>query len=67
MKAQRREAYLQGILIEGKFGQGKHGYRLNDIRDKRSDTSTAWVDSIFLVMNLIILLKVFLPTGYRRL
>lgn len=59
LKAQRREEYLQRIPIEGKFGQGKNGYRLNYIRAKRSDTSTAWINSIFLVMNLIILLKVF--------
>ncbi len=26
LKAQRREEYLQRIPIEGKFGQGKHGY-----------------------------------------
>ena len=57
--ARRREEYLQRIPIEGKFGQGKNGYRLNYIRAKRSDTSAAWVNSIFLVMNLLILLKVF--------
>jgi len=57
--AQRREEYLQRILIEGKFGQGKNGYRLNYIRAKRADTSAAWINSIFLVMNLLILLEVF--------
>jgi len=30
-KAQRRADYLQRIPIEGKFGQGKNGYRLNYI------------------------------------
>ena len=59
LSAQRREEYLQRIPIEGKFGQGKNGYRLNYIRAKRADTSTAWINSIFLVMNLLILLKVF--------
>jgi len=59
LAAQRREEYLQRIPIEGKFGQGKNGYRLNYIRAKRSDTSVAWINSIFLVMNLLILLKVF--------
>ena len=59
LKAQRREEYLQRIPIEGKFGQGKNGYRLNYIRAKRADTSSAWINSIFLVMNLIILLKIF--------
>jgi hypothetical protein len=32
-------------------GQGKNGYRLNYIRAKRADTSSAWINSIFLVMN----------------
>jgi hypothetical protein len=59
LKAQRREDYRQRIPIEGKFGQGKNGYRLNDIRAKRADTSAAWINSIFLVMNLLILLRVF--------
>ena len=59
LAAQRREEYLQRIPIEGKFGQGKNGYRLNYIRAKRADTSAAWINSIFLVMNLLILLEVF--------
>ena len=59
LKAQRREEYLQRIPIEGKFGQGKNGYRLNYIRAKRADTAVAWINSIFLVMNLLILLRIF--------
>ncbi len=58
-KAKHREEYLQRIPIEGKFGQGKNGYRLNYIRAKRADTSVAWINSIFLVMNLLILLRIF--------
>ena len=54
-----RWGYLQRIPIEGKFGQGKNGYRLNYIRVKRADTSFAWINSIFLVMNLQILLRIF--------
>ncbi|RLP53704.1 MAG: IS5/IS1182 family transposase [Ketobacter sp.] len=57
--AKRREEYLQRIPIEGKFGHGKNGYNLNYIRAKRSDTSIAWINSIFLVMNLLILLRAF--------
>ena len=57
-KAKRRAEYLQRIPIEGKFGQGKNGYRLNYIRAKRADTSLAWINSIFLVMNLLILLRI---------
>ncbi len=59
LAAQRREEYLQRIPIEGKFGQGKNGYRLNYIRAKRADTSRTWINSIFLVMNLLILLRIF--------
>ena len=58
-KRQRRQDYLERIPIEGKFGQGKGGYRLNYIRAKRADTSVAWINSIFLVMNLLVLLKFF--------
>ena len=66
-KAQRREEYLQRIPIEGKFGQGKNGYRLNYIRAKRADTSFAWINSIFLVMNLLVLLAEFLLCLSARL
>ncbi len=58
-KKQRREDYRQRIPIEGKFGQGKHAYQLGYIRAKRADTSVAWINSIFLVMNLMVLLKIF--------
>ena len=59
LKAQRREDYRQRIPVEGKFGQGTNGYRLNYIRAKRADTSAAWINSIFLVMDLLILLRIF--------
>jgi len=59
LSAQRRAEYLQRIPIEGKFGQGKNGYRLNCIRATRTDTSAAWISSTFLVMNLLILREVF--------
>ena len=59
-KIRRREEYRQRIPIEGKFGQGKNGYRLNYIRAKTASTSEAWIRSIFLVMNLMVLFKMFL-------
>jgi len=59
LRAQRRQEYRQRIPIEGKFGQGKYGYRLNNIRARRADTSTAWINSIFLVMNLLVLVQAF--------
>ncbi|MGD2074935.1 MAG: transposase [Gammaproteobacteria bacterium] len=58
LKAQRREEYLQRIPIEGKFGPAKNSYRLNCIRAKRADTSSAWINSIFLVMILQMLLRI---------
>lgn len=54
-KKQRQQDYRERIPIEGKFGQGKGGYRLNYIRARRSDTSQAWVNSLFFVMNLLVL------------
>jgi len=67
LKAQRREDYRQRIPIEGKFGQGKSGYRLNYIRTRRADTSAAWINSIFLVMDLLILLRIFFVRSKRAL
>ncbi len=70
-KAQRRADYRQRIPIEGKFGQGKKGYGLGYIEAKRADTSEAWINSIFLVMNLMVLLRIFFVldkfTRLRRL
>ena len=56
---QQREAYLQRVPIEGKFGQDKNGYRLSQIRAKRADTSLAWINNILLVVKLLILLRIF--------
>lgn len=44
--------------IEGKFGQAKNGYGLNNIQAKRSDTSQSWIGAIFFIMNLITLEKI---------
>lgn len=60
LKKQSCEEYRQRIPIEGKFGQGKNGYGLSYIRAKTARTSEAWIRSIFLVMNLIVLQKAFL-------
>jgi len=62
-KKQRHEDYRQRIPIEGKFGQGKNGYGLNRIKAKTARTSQAWIRSIFLVMNLLVLYRHFLLPG----
>ena len=61
LKAQRKQDALERIPIEGKFGQGKNGYRLNYIRARTMKTAKAWIRSIFLVMNLLILNRIIQP------
>ena len=51
-KERRKKQYRERIPIEGKFGQGKNGYRLNYIRAKLPETSESWIGCIFFVMNL---------------
>ncbi|MCH9639077.1 MAG: transposase [Betaproteobacteria bacterium] len=46
--------YRQRIPVESKFWQDKNGYNLNYIREKTARTSEAWINSIFLVMNLMV-------------
>ncbi len=67
-KQQRHKDYIQRIPIEGKFGQGKNAYGLNKIKAKTASTSYAWINSIFFVMNLLVLARVFhLPGIIQRL
>jgi hypothetical protein len=54
-KQQRKQDELERIPIEGKFGQGKNGYRLNCMRAKTAKTSEA--ACYFFVMNLMVLLR----------
>jgi len=39
--------------IEGKFGQAKTAYGLDNIRARLKDTSESWIACIFLVLNLV--------------
>jgi hypothetical protein len=52
-KKKRRKESAERNQIEGKFGQGKNGYNLNNIRAKLSATSMSWIGAILFVMNLI--------------
>ncbi|GJM63431.1 IS5 family transposase [Persicobacter diffluens] len=38
--------------VEGKFGQTKRGYGLNNIKARRSDTTNSWIGAIFFIANL---------------
>ena len=50
--------------VEGKFGQGKNGYNLNQIRARRQDTSESWISAILFIMNLTKLMNVTVEYGY---
>jgi len=52
-KRKKKKEAAERNHIEAKFGQGKKGYRLNQIRAKLKNTSESWVACIFFVMNLI--------------
>lgn len=52
-KAKRKKEAAERNHIEGKFGQGKNGYNLNEIRARLKETSESWVACIFFIMNLI--------------
>ncbi len=58
-KQKRRIEAAERNHIEGKFGQGKNGYNLNEIRARLKNTSESWVACIFFIMNLILY-----ETGY---
>lgn len=49
--------------VEGKSGQGKNGYNLNQIRARRQDTSESWISAILFVMNLTRLMKIAVGYG----
>ena len=57
-KRKRKKEQNQRNLIEGKFGQGKNAYGLNNIQAKRNDTSESWISAIFFIMNLLTLMKI---------
>lgn len=40
--------------IEGKFGQGKSGYELNEIKARSAQTSNSWIASVYFVMNVLV-------------
>ena len=43
--------------IEGKFGQAKVAYGLDNIKAKLKETSESWIASIALVLNLVVMTR----------
>jgi len=54
----KRKKAAQRNHVEGKFGQGKRGYGLNNVGARLKDTSESWVNAIIFVMNLTKLMQV---------
>jgi transposase, IS5 family len=52
-RRKKRKEKAERNHIEGKFGQGKNGYNLNQIRARLKETSESWIACIILVMNLL--------------
>lgn len=57
-KYRKKKKAAQRNLVEGKFGQGKRSYGLNNILARLPETSESWIASIFFVMNLVKLIEV---------
>jgi transposase, IS5 family len=57
-KYRHRKKAAERNHVEGKFGQAKRGYGLNNIKARLASTSTSWVQAIIFVMNLTKLLQV---------
>ena len=57
-KYRKRKKAAERNHIEGKFGQGKRGYGLNNVKARLKETSESWINSIFFVMNLQKLLQI---------
>lgn len=57
-KHRKKKKAAERNQVEGKFGQGKRAYGLNNIMARRADTSESMIGAIIFVMNLTQLLKV---------
>ena len=54
----KKKKAAQRNHIEGKFGQAKRGYGLNNIKARLPETSESWINAIVFVMNLTKLMQV---------
>lgn len=57
-KYQNKKKAAKRNNVEGKFGQAKRGYGLNNIKARLPETSESWIHAIFFIMNLTQLLQV---------
>lgn len=52
-KRKRKKENAERNHIEGKIGQGKNGYRMNQVRTRLKETAESWISCIIFVMNLV--------------
>jgi len=52
-KKKRKKEYAERNAVEGKIGQAKQGYRLNQIKAKLKETSECWVACTLFVTNIV--------------
>ena len=52
-KRKERKEYGERNQVEGKFGQAKQGYGLNQIKAKLKGTSETWIGAILFLINCI--------------
>lgn len=52
-KYRKRKKAAERNQVEGKFGQAKRGYGLNNVKARLPETSVSWINTIIFVMNLL--------------
>lgn len=63
----RRKELNSRSRIEGKFGEGKRAYALNEVKAKRTDTGESWIAAVLFVTNLARLLREFFVSVFLQL
>jgi len=52
-KAKRKKEFARRNQIEGKIGQSKQGYKLNQIKAKLKNTSESWIGMTLFIANIV--------------
>ena len=52
-KRKHKKEYAERNHVEGKIGQAKNGYRMNQIRTKLRETAESWISCVIFVTNLV--------------
>jgi len=52
-KRKHRKELSERNQVEGKIGQAKQGYKLNEVKAKLSETSSTWIGITLFIANLV--------------